>query len=218
MDGSSEPYLSPYVWATERHGARFESLLWASPASQRARFEAIARLCDFGGRKVLDAGCGRADFLDYLLERGITPAHYVGIEAIGELAEAGRQKNRQRSVIVQADFVREPSRLLVGADVVVLCGSMNTFDAARFFGTIRTAYDAATEAVVFNFLSSPRLAAAEWLSWHEPADVLAFAERFSDGVESLADYMDGDCTVAIRKAEGAGDNSGQMLADEGPRR
>ncbi|MCY2952711.1 MAG: class I SAM-dependent methyltransferase [Planctomycetota bacterium] len=178
----------------------------------------MARLCDFGGRKVLDAGCGRADFLDYLLERGIKPAHYVGIEAMPELVEAGRQKNRPRSVIVQADFVREPSRLLVEADVVVLCGSMNTFDAAGFFGTIRTAYDAATEVVVFNFLSSPRLAAAEWLSWHDPADVLAFVERFSDDVRRLADYMDGDCTVAIRKAEGAGDNHGQMLADEGPRR
>ena len=33
----SRDYLGPYQRATERHGAGFESLLWASPATQEAR-------------------------------------------------------------------------------------------------------------------------------------------------------------------------------------
>jgi SAM-dependent methyltransferase len=202
MNGDVEQYLVPYVRSAKQHGAGFGALLWASPASQRARFDAMARVCDFRGRKVLDAGCGRADLLDYLLGQGIEPADYVGIEAIGELAEAARQKKHPRSVIVEADFLREPARLLAGAEVVVFCGSVNTFEPGDFYRTLRRAYDAATEAVVFNFLSSPRLAAAEWLRWHRPDDVVAFGRRLADDVVILADYTEGDCTIALRKAEG----------------
>jgi hypothetical protein len=31
---------------------------------------------------VLDAGCGRGDFLDYLLDQDIHPIRYIGIEAV----------------------------------------------------------------------------------------------------------------------------------------
>lgn len=200
MSDDAEPYLRPYAQATQRHRAGFRSLLWASEESQRARFRAIVGLCDFRGRKVLDAGCGRADFLDYLIDMGIEPASYVGIEAIGELADVARKKNRPRSAIVQADFVRQPSRLRVGAHIVVLCGSLNTFESDAFLSTIRTAYQAAEETLVFNYLSSPRLAAAEWLSWHEPAKVMAFVKGLSSDVATVADYMDGDSTVVVRKS------------------
>jgi len=200
MSSEGRPYLTPYLQAAQRHGAGFESLLWASPSSQRARFEAMASLYDFHGKTVLDAGCGRADFLDYLAERGIEPEHYTGIEAVPEMVQSARRKRRPRSLIVQADFVREPSRLLAGADTIVFCGSLNTFQAAEFHRALRAAFEGAGEAVLFNFLSSPRLAHAEWLRWHAPPEVLAFARQMTDDVKVLMDYLDGDCTMAVRKA------------------
>jgi len=196
---SVEPYLAPYVQATQKHNGGFRSLLWASHVSQRARFHAIVRLGEFRNRRILDGGCGHADFLDYLIQYEIRYEHYTGIEAVEELAEVARGKNRPRSAIIRADFLREPQRMLVGADVVVLCGSLNTFDVEAFHRTIRLAYDAAGESLIFNFLSSGRLAAAAWLHWHRPEDVLAFARNFTDDVASLSDYMDGDCTIAMRK-------------------
>ena len=36
-------YVQPYLDAFERHGGGFESLLWASPHTQRLRFDAIRR-------------------------------------------------------------------------------------------------------------------------------------------------------------------------------
>ncbi|MGE5609570.1 MAG: hypothetical protein ACM359_09980 [Bacillota bacterium] len=200
MEHNREPYLQPYLQAAERYGAGFKSLLWASPRTQQARFEALVRVCDFRGRMVLDAGCGRADLLDYLRWAGVELEHYTGIEAVADLAQAARQKNHPRSLIIEADFVRQPHRLLVGADVIVFCGSLNTFDEKSFYDTLATAFEAATEMVVFNFLSSPRLAGADWLLWHAPKDVRAFAQRLTADVAMLDDYMDGDCTLAMRKA------------------
>jgi hypothetical protein len=60
-------YLQPYVNAVQKYGTGFNSLLWASPKTQKMRFEALRRVCDFEGRSILDVGCGRADLLDHLM-------------------------------------------------------------------------------------------------------------------------------------------------------
>jgi SAM-dependent methyltransferase len=192
-------YLEPYQRAAERHGAGFGSLLWASPLTQAARFEAMCRLVDFEGKRVLDVGCGRADFLDFLEARGVRVARYVGIEAVPELAEAARIKKRPRAEIIEADFVIDPARLAAGAEVVAISGALNTMDSAGFYATIRRAYDAAAEALVFNFLCSTRLAGASYLSWHPVEEVMGFAGTLSGDVRAVGDYLPGDCTVVMGK-------------------
>jgi hypothetical protein len=199
--GKPPNYLEPYIEAARRHGPGFGSLLWASPVTQAARFDAFTRLCDFHGKSILDAGCGRADFLDFLLNRGIVPDHYVGLEAVETLAAAAERKRHRNCTIVRADFVCEPARLLVGADLVVFSGSLNTLDVESFTATVHIAFEAAGERLVFNFLSSSSLAAARFLTWHRTADVRHLAQSLTSDVQSLEDYLAGDCTVALRKAE-----------------
>jgi SAM-dependent methyltransferase len=177
------------------------SLLWATPQTQAARFDAICRLEKLHDRTVLDAGCGRADLLDYLAARNITPADYIGIEAVGELVAVAQKKQRPHARIMEADFVEKPASLFVGAEVVVISGALNTLDTPTFYTTIRRAFDAAAEALVFNFLDSPSLAAASYLTWHTREEVVDFARSLSREVRVLSDYLDGDSTIAIRKEE-----------------
>jgi SAM-dependent methyltransferase len=202
-DIATEPYLLPYRRAADKHGADFPSLLWASPQTQAARFDAIERLGRLHGRSVLDVGCGRADLLDFLLDRGIRPADYVGIEAVDALAAAAEAKGRRMKQvrILRADFVREPLRLFVAADVVVFSGSLNTVEDDAFYTTIRRAFEACAESLVFNFLCNSYLAGADYLRWRRPADVIAFASSLSPDVRTLDDYLHGDFTVAIHKTE-----------------
>jgi SAM-dependent methyltransferase len=199
----AEPYLLPYLRAADKHGADFASLLWASPQTQAARFDAIERLGRLHGKSVLDVGCGRADLLDFLLDRGVRPADYVGIEAVEELAAAAETKGRRMEGlrVLRADFVREPLRLFVAADVVVFSGSLNTIEDDAFYTTVRRAFDACAGALVFNFLCNSYLAGADYLRWRRPADVVAFASTLSPGVRTLDDYLHGDFTVAIHKTE-----------------
>ena len=195
-------YLVPYLRAAEVYGSGFRSLLWASPDTQAARFDAVCRLVDLTGATVLDVGCGRADLLDFLARRGVAFAEYLGVEAVPELASAAEAKavvSPTPAHIIRGDFVREPVKLFVGAEVVIFSGSLNTADDATFYGTLLRAYEAAAEQLVFNFLSTPDLAGAEYLSWRQRGDVLSFARGLGGEVRVLEDYLPGDCTVAIIK-------------------
>jgi SAM-dependent methyltransferase len=196
----AEPeYLRPYLSAARRHGEGFKSLLWESPRTQGVRFHAMTRVCDFHGKSVLDVGCGRGDLLDWLRERGIEPEHYTGLEAVEPLARAAMGKRRTGCLIVRGDFMQEPKRLFVGADVIAFSGSLNTLEPEAFYRTLGTAWDAATEAVVFNFLKSSERAGASYLYWHKPAVVKQFVRAFSEDVRLVGDYLDGDCTICVRK-------------------
>lgn len=201
MTSLAEPdYLLPYRLAAAEHGASFRTLLWASPRTQRIRFEAIARACDLNGRSLLDVGCGRADLFGYLRDSGIVPAEYTGIEAVAALADAAEALAGPAARILRTDFVREPSGLFVGADVVIFSGSLNTLDAPSFYATLRAAFEAAGEAIVFNFLSSPLLAGRQYLLWREPDDVLKFARSLTPHATVVDDYLRGDCTIAMTKS------------------
>jgi SAM-dependent methyltransferase len=200
VTSDSPSYLKPYLRATRRHGAGFASLLWEDHAAQAVRFDALARLCDFDGHSIFDVGCGRGDLLEFLLAQGIRPSHYTGLEAVEALAKAAQSKRQRNCRIIRGDFVAEPSLLTTAAaDVVVFSGSLNMLSSRRFYATLRAAYDAANLELAFNFLDSSELAGAAYLHWHRPRGVRQFVERLGGRVDILSDYLDGDCTVRVRK-------------------
>ncbi len=196
---ASPAYLRPYVEAVNRHGARFEALLWANPSAQAARFAALARHTTLQNRTILDAGCGRADFLQYLHAQSIQPPRYIGIEAVEVLAEAAAQKKLAGAVIQRGDFVHDPNVLDQDADVIVFSGSLNTLSTEEFYRSVRVAWDFCRRELAFNFLCSPRLAAAKHLTWHPIGELLELAYSLSGDVSADDTYRDGDCTIVMRK-------------------
>lgn len=193
------PYLQPYLDAAASHGAGFGTLLWANPTTQASRFAAISRITALEGHAILDVGCGRADLLSYLLAHHVYPHDYVGIEAVEVLATAAEAKNLPDATILRADFVAEPARMFIGADVVIFSGSLNTADDDVFYESVRRAYDATARSVVFNFLCSPMLAGRDYLHWRASEDVIQFARTLSPDVKTLSDYLPGDMTVCLTK-------------------
>jgi hypothetical protein len=188
-------YLTPYINATAKSEGGFDSLLWASPLTQRARFGAITQMYDFHDKIVLDAGCGLADFYDHLLSVGQIPRQYIGLEAVPQLAEIARSSTGQ--LIVTADFIAEPARLFVGADVIVFSGSFNTCADEVMLSVLGRALDAASDAVLFNFLSNRSRAGERYLFWRSVADVRRhFVKRVTEVRE---DYLPGDATMIVRK-------------------
>ena len=195
----SPEYLQPYQRAVKRHGADFRALLWASRRTQELRFDALVKLADPREMSVLDLGCGRADFYDFLVKRNVKPRRYVGIEGVRELAEAAEKKNPPDARVIHADFVREPRRMHVNADIIYCSGALNTIEADEFYATLRHAFAAAGSTLVFNFLSSSLLAGVNYLHWHNKREVMQFARTLTPHVEKLEGYIEGDCTIALRK-------------------
>lgn len=197
--------MRPYLRAASIHGAGFGSLLWASPDTQARRFDAFARLVEMKGQRVLDAGCGRADLLPFLIGRGTAPSEYRGIEGVEDLAVAAdcvamEANSPVRASVVLGDFVSTPALLDHPADVIVLCGSLNTLDDQGFYRTLEHALALPGRRVAFNFLSSPKLAGAPWLYWREPRTILGFLNGRCSEIGLLDDYLEGDCTIAVRTA------------------
>jgi hypothetical protein len=193
------PYLVPYARAHGRKARGAHALLWEDRWAQDVRFDAIARLGQLAGRRVLDVGCGRAELLSFLRARGIFPSHYTGIEAQAWLARAARRRRYPRCRIVQADFVKEPATLRIGAEVMVFSGSLNFLSSRQFYRTLELAWAAARRRVVFNFLCSPDLAGAPALRWHRREVVAAFARSRGAAIRIDEGYEAGDCTVAMTK-------------------
>jgi hypothetical protein len=202
MSSSPPTYLQPYLDATRKYGAGFGSLLWASPKTQAVRFSALLRAVNCMGKVVLDAGCGRADLLEFMMGRAVFPMRYIGLEAVETLAEAAEKKRLPNCSIIRGDFVGDPKQLDVEADVIFFCGSLNTLDEPAFYQSVASAFSVAKQGVVFNFLSSAQLAASPHLTWHQPDAVLAFAGKLSDRVRFLDNYLPGDATIAIGKDSG----------------
>jgi SAM-dependent methyltransferase len=195
-------YLEPYERAAKRHGDSLKSLLWESTRTQGARFGAFMKAVDFRGRSLLDVGCGRGDFLDYLLERKVRPAEYIGIEAVSPLVEvAAAKRGGPERRIIHADFVTEPRRMYTGSDAVVFSGSLNTLSVEGFYSTLEHAWAATAEWLVFNFLASADLAGANFLTWHRKEDVAAWAREKSAEVVQIGGYLAGDFTIALRKPD-----------------
>ena len=199
MPPRASAYLTPYVRARGRKMRGARALLWMGRRDQLIRFEAIVRNCRLEGQHVLDVGCGPADLLGYLRKRTIAPAHYTGLEAQPWLVRAARRRRYERCSIVTGDFVRNPETMSVGADVVVFSGSLNLLSSRQFYRSLGEAWAAAGRWLVFNFLCSPELSNAPWLTWHRRSSVLAFAQGLGAEVQLDDGYEPGDCTAVMRR-------------------
>ena len=150
----SDPYLEPYRQSEREHGSDFEVTLWASRDTQERRFDVFTQMCYMHDKRVLDAGCSRGDLAGFLLAREVHYASYVGLDGLENVIEYARGRRLPRCEFVHGDFVAEPS-LLKTRDPQVVCisGTLNTMSDDQVFATLDAAWDAASETLLFNFLS-----------------------------------------------------------------
>jgi len=151
----SADYLDPYKEAVKKHGPSFESTLWHSREKQRGRFEVMAGMVPLTGRTIVDAGAGIGDFARYLHEEGIEYGRFVGLEGVPAMVEKGNRLDLPEFAMIESDFSSETDAFRAHTpDVIVFSGSLNTFGQDDAIKVLERAWDAAREAVLFNFLSA----------------------------------------------------------------
>jgi len=203
---ADDAYLDAYRAAHQRHGAEFDVTLWASEKTQRRRFEVFTEMLDLHGRRLLDAGCSRGDLAAYLLASKVKYARYVGVDALPEVIEYARERGLKRADFEVCDFVQNPHCLAsMSPDVVMISGTLNTMPIDTALAVLDGAWEAAGEALIFNFLpdtaspQAPRQAyPAHRLSTFQ---LLGWAVRQTWAVQYRQDYFpEGhDATVLMRK-------------------
>ncbi|MBC7835411.1 MAG: class I SAM-dependent methyltransferase [Phycisphaerales bacterium] len=201
-------YLVPYQEVVDRCGAGFEALLWTSRQSQHARFKATTDMICTRGKRLLDAGCGTADFLAHLNDSKIHYDHYTGMDALPELLDKGRFISEPRSEFIHADFVADAAaftRVHPTPDIIVFSGSLNTLRQTQALAVLEHAWPACREALVFNFLCAgpcdpPIKGDCGPAHRFETLTLLRWALARTPMISFRSDYLDGrDGTILMRK-------------------
>ena len=199
-------YLEPYREAVDAHGAAFGATLWASEQSQRRRFEVMTQMVYMPGKRVLDAGCCRGDFGAYMLERGVAYGRYIGVDAMADVVEYAASRELPRAEFHVGDLVNDAKLWRIGRpQVVAISGTLNTMDDEAVMTVLESAWEAAGQTLVFNFLSDccapkapPQFDPARRL---DTLALLRWAMRQTWAVQFRQDYFEQghDATIVMSK-------------------
>jgi SAM-dependent methyltransferase len=171
---STEYVISTYNKSLMMHGDRPEAVNWTEKG-QRLRFETLLSFNEsIDGKKILDYGCGKGDFYQFLKERGIIVS-YTGYDINENLINMAKQKYPEcRFKILDIDNTDADEVF----DYIFLCGVFNLkltglVDIAK--SSLKKLFASCRRALVFNALSSLEKKTDFTLQYFDPAEMLSFA-------------------------------------------
>jgi SAM-dependent methyltransferase len=200
-------YLDPYRDAQGDFGNDFGVTLWANTRSQERRFKVFTQMCYLPGKRILDAGCSRGDLADFLVRQKVEYTSYVGIDGLSEVIDYANKRGLPRAEFHAGDFVADAGLLSIGnPQIITFSGTLNTMDDATAMKLLGAAWDACSETLLFNFLSSrttrdpcEELGPAHRL---DPVKYLDWALQRTGAVQLRQDYFKHghDATIKMSKA------------------
>jgi SAM-dependent methyltransferase len=200
MDELSKEYVISFFDKTlQRHGDRPEAVRWTY-AGQRLRYECLLDIGDnIHGKKVLDYGCGKGDFYNFLKDNNIS-VQYSGFDINKNLISLAKQKFPESTFRV---FDIEKDILNEDFDYIFLCGvfnlKLNRLDESIKNILIRL-FKYCRIALAFNALSAYDPKKTFELHYVSPIDMLEFAiKNLSPFVTLIHDRIPYDFTMFVRR-------------------
>lgn len=187
-----------YEALVQEHGAAPRSCDYGRPASQSRKFAAVAGVMPLAGRRVLDVGCGLADFAAFLA-RIDTGIRYVGVDiapAMLAQAKALRPEVDVRRLDILEETPEGAFDLVTANGIFYLLGS----DAEALMHRLVTRMFALTShAVAFTSLSTwaPHQEPGEFYA--DPEATLRFCRTLTPWVVLRHDYALHDFTIYLYK-------------------
>ena len=183
--------------------ANYDILDWASPQSQRARFEALARHVELAGRSLLDVGCGLGDLLGFLYERRIG-VRYTGVDILEKMVLAARARHPDGQFI-QADIFdpgHAPTFEAASFDVTFCSGAfnLNLGNNEQFLPhAVAEVVRLARHVAVFNLLHHRTPAQDDTYFYFDPKNIPSLVAGLDVTVQIVDDYLHNDFTVICTK-------------------
>lgn len=187
-----------YDRLVDRYGHDPRSCDYGNTTSQLTKFRVLAEAMDLRGKRVLDVGCGFADFARYLSQL-YGDLEYVGIDISPRMIEEARRIHpmldlRRANVLdggLEGDF-----------DFVTANGIFYLLDEPEFQRMqllIRRMFDLAIKAVAFTSLSTwaPTKEPGEFQA--DPIETLAFCRTLTPWVVLRHDYLPHDFAIYMYK-------------------
>jgi SAM-dependent methyltransferase len=193
-----------YEERVARHGHSPLACDYGHPASQLAKFAALAGVCDHAGRSVLDVGCGFGDYGQFLQAR-YPGCRYTGIDITGNMIERGKSAYPQLDLRVgnlfDHGFAPGQYDIVSANGIFYLLGERAE---SLMMEAIAILFSLASRAVAFNSLST-------WAPDRDPAEFHADPLRVADHCRRLTpwvvmrhDYHPRDFSIYLYKNQNAG--------------
>ncbi len=178
------------------HGDRPEAVRWTAPG-QLLHYQCLLDIGPLEGKKILDYGCGKGDFLRFLKDRGIS-VRYSGYDINEELISLAKQKYPDADFRV---FDLDRDELHEDFDYIFLCGVFN-LKVPGLDGTIRETlvrlYGRCREGLAYNGLSVHNPKKDFELHYVSPEEMFRFAVRdLSPHVSLRHDRIPYDFTMFV---------------------
>jgi SAM-dependent methyltransferase len=195
FDGISQYYDS----LVERHGYDPKACDYGRRESQIAKFQVLAEFLPMEGQRVLDVGCGFADFAEFLHQRH-GKVQYTGIDISPRMIDEARRRHPQldlRLANVLSDEFEEPFDIVLANGIFYLLGN----EAADLMQElIRKMFGLARAGVAFTSLSAwaNRQEAGEFYA--DPVQTLEYCRGLTPRLVLRHDYLPHDFTIYMYRA------------------
>jgi len=176
MDELSKEYVISFFNTNLMiHGDRPEAVRWTT-VGQRAHYRSMLDIGDIAGKKILDFGCGKGDFYQFLKENDV-PVEYTGCDINGKLINVAQKKYTGvdfRILDIDKDVLGEDF------DFIFLCGVFN-LGVERLDEVIKdtliTLFARCRIGLAFNALSAHNPNKDFELHYTSPEELFAFSVR-----------------------------------------
>ena len=182
------------------YGFDHRGLGFRNRSSQLKRFEALLRVGDLDGQRILDVGCGFGDLLAFLHERGIEP-DYTGIDVCEPMVRRCIERFGDAGRFAVADVLDyEPEEPY---DFVLASGLFG-LDAEgvreRILPSLERMLDWSRKGVAVNFLSAAYPNPAENRIYVEPGKAIEAALALAPSVRLDHTYLPNDFTLYLYRS------------------
>ena len=188
MKNNNYQFYNP---AIKKYGISAKGVRWSSKYSQYKRFEVLTNFIENEIREsnIVDAGCGFAEYYNYLFDNNLKPKSYIGIDCEEEMITLASKRFLNTSFYIK-DIIKDE---LVFADYYICSGAMNILKKDEIFIFIKKCFEASNIGFVFNFLKNDPLTNVNFL------DILHYSKSLSKRVEIKEDYLENDISIFIKK-------------------
>lgn len=200
MDELSKEYvISFYNKSFQMHGDRPEAVRFTS-AGQQLRYETLLDIdASIDGSKILDYGCGKGDFYQFLRERNVS-VDYTGFDINEHFISLARKKYPECRFM---KFDVEEEDVDEDFDYIFICGVFNLKvqgidDTIK--NTLSKLFKHCRRALAFNALSDSDPRKDPELNYVSSQDMLAFAtNNLSPHVSIINDRVSHDFTMFVHR-------------------
>jgi SAM-dependent methyltransferase len=181
------------------HGDSLSSVDWGSASSQELRFDVLYDIGINRSSTVLDVGCGRGDFFDYLNTKGGIE-RYQGIDITPGMIELAKQRFPETSFAV-CDLLHDPYpegsyEFVVASGIFYL----KIDDNENFLRHMVTSlFAVCSHGLAFNCLSEYTKEKEEGEFYFNPCNVFSVCQQLTPFVTLRHDYKKNDFTIHMFK-------------------